>query len=615
MIVQLKDKFYSIKEFIRSNKTALLISLFGFLFLLAFNFTWPFITGDDIEYIRSTEGVYWTGSPWDMARPGQQVFNEIGYLMGGNNPFWFYLIKNACFFIFIFFFYKIAKMLFEEEMWAILATFFVMLVYPVAFGFTWLSETRAFSAAFTLISFWFFLEYIVAPDSEQHLKKKRWAYGSLVLLFSFIAASFNQTARFIPVIFALFILIEWLLNRKDLTTLLPAITVTIASFCVLIILWFTFRIAVNYSLQFSGKAYLYFFRVVLEHTKYFFYLIALLIAISTVNNFFYFKIGFNTPQLAAPILKLEIAGRESKKFARIPPQLAGWMRIFKQFLYWKTVIAKIKKWVLKQEKTRTITLFIVSWVSVTILYSGFYGVGVNEERYALPLFVPFILFLFFILFKLYKNIKNKVLKRLSLLMLVIIIMQGALFTLNTLLIFGNQFIAFNDARVYLNTIEQNAVVIYQSGTDDLWDYNSTNTFIRPGYGLQQTLDTIQTYQNKTIYLVEYPKPWTTTIADVPNKQLIQSINYWPIELHIYLYSGNKPKNPSYVDYSFQPHTGYSFFYYTYTDEKQLEKVFLNGKIILGKEKIALIVPNRFLRTILSPLARIKIKGRGVDILQ
>jgi len=36
----------------------------------------------------------------------------------------------------------------------------------------------------------------------------------------------------------------------------------------------------------------------------------------------YFQIGFNTPQLAAPIWKLEIAGREAKKFAKIPPQLA-----------------------------------------------------------------------------------------------------------------------------------------------------------------------------------------------------------------------------------------------------------------------------------------------------
>ena len=46
-----------------------------------------------------------------------------------------------------------------------------------------------------------------------------------------------------------------------------------------------------------------------RHTRTFFF------------NKLYFKIGFNTPQLAAPILKLEIAGREVKKFARIPLSL------------------------------------------------------------------------------------------------------------------------------------------------------------------------------------------------------------------------------------------------------------------------------------------------------
>ena len=186
--------------------------------------------------------------------------------------------------------------------------------------------------------------------------------------------------------------------------------------------------------------------------------------------------------------------------------------------------------------------------------------------------------------------------------------------MNTFFIFGNEFISFNDARIYLNTIDKDAWVIYQSGTDDLWDYNSTHTFIRSGYGLKQVLNAIEENKNKTIYLVEYPKPWVTTVGEVENITMIQSINYWPIEVHIYVYTGNKPFDQS-KEYSYYPKTGIDLLYYTYADEEKSEKVFLEGKIILGKERILIVIPNSVLRTLLSPLTKIKVKGRSIVFLE
>ena len=135
MLEERKEWKIICKDFFLTNKIALLISLFGFIFLFSFNFTWSFITGDDIAYLESTEGFYFgagAGGHWDMARPGNQIFYRIGYFLGQNNPFWFYLIKDICFFVFLFFFYKIAMMLFEDKLWTAFATFFVMLVYPVS---------------------------------------------------------------------------------------------------------------------------------------------------------------------------------------------------------------------------------------------------------------------------------------------------------------------------------------------------------------------------------------------------------------------------------------------------------------------------------------------------
>jgi len=548
-------------QLVKKNKTALLLSLLGFIFLFSFNFDWPFITGDDIAYLRYFEGESWLSSRWDMARPANQIFYESVHFFAENNSFWYYFVKDLFFFVFLFFFYKITELLMGKKQWAVLATLFVMFVYPIAFGYTWLSESRAFSTTFTVLCFWYFIQYYKNGENFS-FKKKSWYTFFIIALF-FVAASFNQTARFIPFILTLFLCFEWFVNKKSIRALLPFIIVVFFGFIMFVIIWVTFNVAVNYSLSFGIQPYLYFWSLIWWHAKYLFYLIVIL---SIINLLFYKNI-------------------------------------------FKGCIDLLQR----DKNVSSIFLLVISWFLVTVGYSGLYGNLISESRYALPLFVPFTIVLFLIIFKLQENLTFSFLKKITIIIVLIIILSVAMFTVNTFLTFGNQNIAFNDARVYLNYIDTDAVIIYQSGTDDIWDYGSTNTFIRPGFYLQAILNTIEENKNKTIYLVEYPEPWLSTIGEVPDKEHIQTIAYWPIELQIYVYTGNKPFDSN-KEYSYHPYTGVKPFYYIYIDEEKTEKIF-SERIVLGKDRIVIVVHNYFLRTVLHPITKLKIKGRTIILLK
>lgn len=554
------------KSFLKENKYAIILSLFGFLFLFSFSFDWPFITGDDIAYLRNFEGVHWVGTYWDMARPGMQLFYEIIYRLGAeNDPFWYYLVKAIAFSFFLFFFYKFAEALLSNKKGTILATLFITVIFPMAFAFMWIAETRGFSTLFTIVCYWYFLVWYQYQETLP--KKKRIAYALWIIFLFLVAASFNQTARFIPVVIALFLVFDWIINKKPFEKLYSSFLLLSICFSILILMWFMFDIANGgYGLKFDWQPYQYFYHLMWVYGGDIFYIIVFLCIVN--------------------------------------------------ILFWKNTLEMVRSWLQKKEKISLYFIFVISWFFVTFAYSGLYGT-VQEERYAITFFVPFVLLLFYALFTLYNAIPMCAIKKWGLILITgvisVIIILAAIKTLNIFLILGSQNVAFNDAREYINHIDTGAVVIYQSGTDDLYDYNSANEFIRPGFHLQAILDAIEEHKNKTIYLVEYPEPWVSNIKEINEKELIQTFRYWPIEVKVYIYTGNKPINQD-KNYSYQPHTGSKPLYYGYADEAETEKIF-SDRIILTNKNIILIMPNAILRTILSPLTILQIKGRSLLLLE
>src|SRR3989338_497325 len=230
------------KIFVKENKYGVILAIFGFMFLFSFSFDWPFITGDDIAYLRNFEGVHWVGTYWDMARPGMQLFYEIIYRLGAeNDPFWYYLTKTIAFSFFLFFFYRFAERLIPDKKWGTLATLFIATIFPIAFAFIWIAETRGFSTVFTIVCYWYFLKWYQSQEALS--RKKRIVHGLWIIALFSVAVSFNQTARFIPLVIALFLVFDWVINKKPIKKFYPSFLLLLVCFSILVVLWFAFDIA------------------------------------------------------------------------------------------------------------------------------------------------------------------------------------------------------------------------------------------------------------------------------------------------------------------------------------------------------------------------------------
>ncbi len=134
-----------------------------------------------------------------------------------------------------------------------------------------------------------------------------------------------------------------------------------------------------------------------------------------------------------------------------------------------------------------------------------------------------------------------------------------------------EYTSFNDVESYIETIDSGALVLYQAGTHDLGNKVLSkplkNDYMTTGWDQSQIQNLLSTNSNKTIYLVEYPLPWYTTFDQIQEKDLIKRIQYWPIEVKIYIYNASSEKI-NLVKEKEYPHLGVGFFYYQYDEEQR-----------------------------------------------
>lgn len=427
---------------IKAHTWAILFSIVCFLFLFWLTYGLPFATGDEVGYFR-----YFENGVVGMARPATHFLFWSIFQFSGMNPQAYYGVQSFAFGVFVFCVYLLALRMGQGRRWSLLAAASVASSFSVVWMFFWVGDIHSsFSLLFTIFAFLWFLYFC------ERMPQKKTMHCIGITILSWIAMSFKQTARFIPIMLTLFILKFWK-NEKQKRSI---IVLLFLQYAVLIGVSYFYRVGEGYNFGFYGWSnYIFFFGWVIRYT----------LPLFLITGFLMLKHSWKIP-------------------AKYP----------------KTVF------------------FVIIWWLVSFAASPLFPS--YEERYTTSLLTASVLMLFFLIKHLSEGFNER---KWIIAIIILMICFNFTYSLAKGLHRGTIYSAFDGAKSYLEEQDTGAVVFYQSGTDDLWNFHTKNKYIRPGYAVETVLSCLQKYKNTTIYFVEYPPPWLTTFYLIEEKELVTTV--------------------------------------------------------------------------------------------
>ncbi len=494
----------------------------------------------------------------------------LGFLLSEQTLQGIYFIKSIMFGLFAVVLYCFFSLFIKKKFLRIIATIFLLLDSDTLYAYFIVSSTTDTYLLFEISAFAILIIYLrktinITLNKDHLINNMKFflPYQLLIILFCLFSAGLKETG---------------------------ALSFFIVSFSLIFYSFFLFRFDIKNISNY------------LAHNSLFF-ILSFIGYILSSNIYKYFG-SQNTPSNLFKNMNFDLITIFSKRAFNINQTIFNMLLALLIFFVFLIIYQKLrcknknhdKMYILNYLKINHGEIIPILFVSgVIVIFSSPLFIN-NDPRYSIA--HTFLLTTF--LFTFIDIIINLIDKRLSPTfskltnLLVIFLFMGLLIPVfvkenEFIFILKHEYVSFNDVESYIETVDSNAVVIFQSATHDLGNGvlgKVKNEYSSLGWNdtyIKEYLD--QEYSNRTKYIVEYPLPWSTTFYKISNKQLIKKIQYWPVEVNIYVYNASyaKIKDIQYKDY---PRQGLYMFYYEYAEDgRKAFKINENIQLILGESSL------------------------------